>query len=337
MRFFRHILIIGSCETKWQCGKARNLTGTNAELSLLICEFMKADPIIYERSMIAPAKVNLMLSIHGPRGDGFHELSSVICALNFGDELRIAPCEETDQLVCSDPRVPLGQDNLILRAADAFRARTKLKAHYAFYLDKRIPMGAGLGGGSSDAVAALKLMNQTSGNPLKREDLIELSAELGSDCPFFVSAQPSIMRGRGERIDVLDASLISRLRGQRLVLFQPEFPIETAWAYRRLRELGPEFYETESLCHARLEQFKGGGTLTELLMNSFEPVVGMKYLSMTTLLNGLRALDIPCLMSGSGSGCFALLDSDVAKTMEIKGFVQEAWGKFVFWVETSIC
>lgn len=278
-----------------------------------------------------------MLSVHGPRHDGFHELSSVVCALGFGDELRIASCEGEDQLQCSDSRVPIGRDNLILRAVDAFRMRTGSQAHYAFYLEKRIPMGAGLGGGSSDAVTALKLMNQISGHPLKHEDLMALSAELGSDCPFFVSAEPAIMRGRGEWIEALDDAHATRLRGQRLVLFQPEFPVETKWAFGRLRELAPQFYESESLCLERLGQFKRGGAISGLLLNSFESVVGMKYLSIATLLSELRSLNIPCLMSGSGSCCFALLGSEAAKTMEIKGFVEEAWGRSVFWVETYIC
>jgi 4-diphosphocytidyl-2-C-methyl-D-erythritol kinase len=298
---------------------------------------MQVYPEKYEASQSAPAKVNLTLSVHGPREDGFHELSSLICALEFGDELSIAVCNGADRLECSDPGVPLGPENLILQAAEAFRRRTGLNTRYAFRLEKRIPMGAGLGGGSSDAVAALKLMNTLAEYPLTHEDLLTLSAELGSDCPFFVGAHPAIMRGRGERVEDLNEALSARIRGQRLVLFQPEYSINTAWAYQRLREKGAECYESVARSAERVRILEGGSALSGLLFNSFESIVGAKYLSMNILLNGLRSIGIPCLMSGSGSCCFALLDSNDATTKQIRGFVEAAWGKSVFWVETSIC
>ena len=286
----------------------------------------------------APAKVNLLLSVHGPREDGFHELSSLIVALDFGDHLTVKVNQKgVDQLSCDDMAVPLGPDNLILKAAEAFRATTGGSDYFDFDLIKRVPMGAGLGGGSSDAVAALKALNALTGSILSGDALRELSSTLGSDCPFFVDKVPAIMRGRGERLEPLPDAVAQRLKGQKLVLFRPEFPIGTAWAYGALRAGAPASYEPASETASRLSDFINGGKLSQLLFNSFEAAVGQKYLAIPALLEKLRSKDIPCLMSGSGSCCFALISSDASEVDRLKSFLHQAWGEAVFWVETSIC
>lgn len=286
--------------------------------------------------LASPAKVNLMLSVHGRRADGFHALTSLVVALDFGDELTVRSGGSADVLRCSDPAVPLGPDNLILKASATYRARLGRAVYFEFDLEKRIPMGAGLGGGSGNAAVALRGMNRLLGEPLADAVLFELAAELGSDCPFFIEARPALMRGRGEIIEPLDARQVGRLRGSRLVLFRPDFGVETAWAYARLAAGGPASYEPESAALARLEHFSGGGALSGLLFNSFEPPVGAKYLAIATLLEQLRAVGVDCLMSGSGSCCFALLDESGPSVEQIERMVRDAWGNAVFWVETSI-
>ena len=133
--------------------------------------------------MHSPAKVNLMLSVHGPREDGFHELTSVVVPLAFGDELRVR-CADVDSLECTDASLPTGSENLVLLAAEAFRRYSGSSLYFSFFLEKRIPVGAGLGGGSGNAAVALQAMNQLAGNPLEGDVLVELAAELGSDCAF---------------------------------------------------------------------------------------------------------------------------------------------------------
>jgi 4-diphosphocytidyl-2-C-methyl-D-erythritol kinase len=280
--------------------------------------------------------VNLMLSVHGRRVDGFHSLTSLIVALEFGDTLTIRESGSADVLHCSDPAVPVGAENLVLKAAVLFRARLGRAVFFDFNLDKRIPMGAGLGGGSGNAAAALCGMNQLMGQPLTRAVLSELAAELGSDCPFFIESEPAWMRGRGEVIEPLQSSLAERLKGKRLVLFRPDFGVDTAAAYKRLVAGGSENYESEAAAAARLERFIETGELDDVLFNSFEAPVGSKYLAIPTLLAQLRAAGISCLMSGSGSCCFALLGEDGSNCEKIKRIVREAWGEAVFWVETSI-
>ena len=278
-----------------------------------------------------------MLSVYGRREDGFHALTSLVVALEFGDTLTIRPSDLVDVLRCSDAAVPLGPENLVLKAAAAFRARLGREVFFEFDLDKRIPMGAGLGGGSGNAAVALRGMNELLGEPFTNEILCEIAAELGSDCPFFIEGAPAWMRGRGEVIEPLEAELAERLRGTRLVLFRPDFGVETAWAYGRLVAGAPQTYEAEAAGVARMERFVENGALREVLYNSFEAPVGNKYLAISTLLADLRKQGMACLMSGSGSCCFALLEQEGASSEEIGRFVRDAWGETVFWVETFIC
>ncbi len=294
--------------------------------------------MIPEETIIhSPAKVNLMLSVHGRRPDGFHELTSLMCALKFGDTLTVRIRDSNEDILhCSDPAVPSGPENLVLKAASAFRAQSKLTAYFEFRLEKRIPMGAGLGGGSSNAVAALKGMNQILGEPLDKEALLELAAELGSDCPFFVDAKPAWIYGRGERIEPVNADLHERLQGLPLVLFKPNFAVNTAWAFERLAANASENYQPEPVDTVSLEHSIRTENIAALLYNAFENPVGKKYLALPTLLDQLRVAGIVCGMSGSGSSCFALPNSGTVRPEQIKEIVVDAWGEDVFWVETSI-
>lgn len=278
-----------------------------------------------------------MLSVHGRRPDGFHELTSLMVALKFGDTLtvRISDSGE-DSLTCSDESVPLGPENLVLKAASAFRARLNGSVHFEFDLEKRIPMGAGFGGGSGNAVAALSGMNALLGEPLDEKVLHKLAAELGSDCPFFIDANPAWIYGRGECIEALDADLSEQLQGLPLVLFKPNFAVNTAWAFERLAANAAENYRPEPVDTESLEHSIRTGNIDACLYNSFENSVGKKYLALPTLLNQLRAAGVVCGMSGSGSSCFALPNSGTVRPEQIKKMVVDAWGEDVFWVETSV-
>lgn len=277
-----------------------------------------------------------MLSVHGKRADGFHALTSLVVALGFGDTLTIRLSGVEDVLHCSDPVVPLGPENLVLKAAAAIRERLGRDVFFEFTLDKRIPVGAGLGGGSGNAAVALRGMNQLLGVPFSNPELHEIAAELGSDCPFFVESAPALMSGRGEVVEPLVASVAAGLRGKRLVLFRPDFPVETPWAYACLAAGAPETYEPVAKGAARIERYIQQGALADLLYNSFEVPVGQKYLAIPTLLEQLRDAGVACLMSGSGSCCFALLEKNGPAAVEIERIVRDAWGETVFWVETSI-
>src|SRR6185295_17620749 len=173
------------------------------------------NPVVYS----CPAKLNLLLAVTGRRPDGFHELVSVVAPVEFGDTLTVEPAAEFS-LSCDDPTLPTDASNLVLKAAQAFRTATGWKGGARFALAKRIPMAAGLGGGSSDAAAALSALNQLAGGTLSAPALAQVAAEVGSDCALFLPGGPVVMRGRGERVERLREAAATGLRGRRVLIFK---------------------------------------------------------------------------------------------------------------------
>ena len=276
-----------------------------------------------------------MLSVHGRRNDGFHALTSLVAPLEFGDYLTIREAASHDQLLCSDPRVPIGDKNLILQAATAFRSACGRAPYFLFELEKHIPMQAGLGGGSSNAAVALRGMNQWMGHPLSHADLLELAAQIGSDCPFFIDAKPAVIRGRGEIVEPLLPELSVHVAQAKLLLFRPELGVDTAWAYQQPAGLAPSGYESEAVAQQRLQQFDQDGDWSALMVNSLELPVGTKYLAIPCLLQRLRDAGVDCMLSGSGSCCVARVASE-AQVEKVSKIIRDAWGDAVFVVETSV-
>ena len=242
----------------------------------------------------APAKINLSLRILGRRADGFHDIETFISPISLFDELELGPSPNGIQFSCDDPTVPAGEDNLVVRAANAFFNVTGMKAGVSIRLQKKIPHGAGLGGGSSDAAATLLALNQMFDTVLPREALAKIAESLGSDVPFFVFESAGLARGRGELI--LPQKLADRFS---LVLFKPEFGVPTPWAYTRWRDSEP----IPKIQYA-VQEYKGHGFVNDLERPVFEKFVFLAQLK-TWLLGqpGVAA----ALMSGSGSTVFAVL------------------------------
>ncbi len=294
-------------------------------------------PPVPELTLLAPAKLNLFLAVTGRRGDGFHDLVSLVAPLDFGDRLTCTLGPGSDvggfALACSDPEVPVDGSNLVLKAAQAFAHATGWNGRASFVLEKRIPMGAGLGGGSSDAVAALRALNTLVGSPLATEALGRLAAQLGSDCPLFLANAPVTMRGRGERISPVEASVAAGLKGRHVLVFKPPFGIATPWAYGAMIAR-PETYMPVAEAEARLADLMRGietGTdFTDRLCNNMERVAFEKYLAMPALLGRLqRHFGLQPRMSGSGSACFAFLreSDDVPALVRA---IRNAWGESTF-------
>ncbi len=288
-------------------------------------------------AIFAPAKINLFLAVTGRRVDGFHDLVSVATPLDFGDTLRIEPAAGFS-LACDDPEVPRDEANLVLKAARLFAAETTWSGGAKFFLEKRIPMGAGLGGGSSDAVAALRGLNRLAGAPLDAARLASLAAQLGSDCPLFLHDGPVVMRGRGERLAALAADAAARLRGRRVLVFKPGFGIATPWAYAQLAAAAPSGYLPANEAEARFAAWAADRTAPAeaLLYNNMEPPAFAKFPALPTLLATLRArFGLAPRMSGSGSACFALLDEG-ADAAPAVGAIRDAWGDSAFVVDTRL-
>jgi 4-diphosphocytidyl-2-C-methyl-D-erythritol kinase len=292
----------------------------------------------------SPAKINLFLAITGRRADGFHDLVSVVAPLEFGDTLWVEPKPEAGHpkpegrftLECDDPALPTDASNLVLRAARAFAGASGWRGGAHFRLEKRIPPGAGLGGGSSNAVAVLRALNQIAGGPFDAAQLAGLAAGLGSDCPLFVHAGPVVLRGRGEQVAPLPAAA-ARLRGRRVLLFKPGIGVSTPWAYARMAAGAPRHYLPAAGAEARLAAWLDGGARAEsLLFNNMEEVVFAKFLALPVLLDALRGeFDLAARMSGSGSACFALLQ-EATPVPAVIARIREFWGPAAFVTETKI-
>jgi len=145
----------------------------------------------------SPSKLNLFFRVLRKREDGFHEIASLFQSINLGDTLDVQ-ISAIDSLTCTDPEVPLNSSNLILKALDLFRRKTGLDFSASFHLVKRVPMQAGLGGGSANAATTLWALNELLGHPVSLEKLIDWSKELGSDVTFFLSSGTAYCTGRGE-------------------------------------------------------------------------------------------------------------------------------------------
>ncbi len=286
--------------------------------------------------VFSPAKINLFLSVLGRMENGFHELASLVAPVDFGDTIRIEAEEASEasvELRCSDESLPRDRSNLAFAAAEGFLLRSGLNWRVRIELEKRIPHGAGLGGGSSNASATLLGLSELAAEAgqlgLSRGERLELAAELGSDCPLFLEQKSLVMRGRGERLAAISEESRRRLAGRELVLFKPSFSIGTAWAYGALAK-AEGAYDDRDWAEGRLAAWESGElSLESLLHNSFEAPSFRKFAAFPALFDRLRDQEFSGLMSGSGSCCFALIESEVEADSLIS-LVRECWGKRCF-------
>jgi 4-diphosphocytidyl-2-C-methyl-D-erythritol kinase len=286
----------------------------------------------------APAKINLFLAVTGRRADGFHELLSVAAPLVWGDTVSVEPRDSSFSVECDNPDIPTDGDNLVMKAAAAFAEATGWKGGARFTLQKRIPPGAGLGGGSSDATSALVALNDLAGSPLDGAALARVAAKVGSDCALFLSKVPVVMRGRGERVEPLPRDTYRRIRGARVLIFKPGFSVSTAWAYGRLAAGSPKTYVGPAEAEKKLASWteKPGAPAADLLFNSMEPPVFSKFAALPALVGQIRErFGIAARMSGSGSACFALLN-ERTEAVPVVAAIRAAWGPSAFIVETRI-
>ena len=243
----------------------------------------------------APAKLNLALHVRGRRADGYHELETIFAFTAFGDTLRYAPAAALSLTVEGEYRAAAGtgDDNLVLRAARALAAAAGVQAAGALTLAKRIPVAAGLGGGSADAAAALRLLNRVWGLGLPTTRLVELAAGLGADVPACVESRSCLGTGTGERLQPLDLGL----DGTPLLIVNPRVAVPT----------GPVFALWDGIDHGALDPSRPLSALRNDLAAPairIAPVIG-------EVLGWLEAQPGATLtrMSGSGASAFALFTS----------------------------
>jgi 4-diphosphocytidyl-2-C-methyl-D-erythritol kinase len=259
---------------------------------------------------LSPCKVNFLLNILGKRPDGFHELETLFHPVALADQLTFTKSAAGIHLTCNNPQLPTDSGNLVYRAAESLLTQAKITDGVAIHLEKKVPLAAGLGGGSSNAAQTLLGLNELFGNPLTANDLHPLAAALGSDVPFFLQDRPALGVGRGEQIESLEH--FPSLVGTYIFLHHPGFGISTAWAYKNLARF-PEALNGRKGRALELVNKLRRSTLAEAaphFYNSLEAPALEKYPILTLFQEHLRENGASvALMSGSGSTTFAIADS----------------------------
>ncbi|MCX7021504.1 MAG: 4-(cytidine 5'-diphospho)-2-C-methyl-D-erythritol kinase [bacterium] len=261
-----------------------------------------------------PAKVNLGLAVLGRRDDGYHDVETILAAISLGDNLTVHRAERLSLTVHGQPGIPTDRRNLVWRAAEAFAAATGTPPAARIEISKHIPLGSGLGGGSSDAAGTLVALNRLQGDPLDLEQLQGLAAGLGSDVPFFLEGGIALAEGRGERLTRLAQRKVY------IVLAFPNAAVSTAWAYKQLTA-----EDFGNLPREEIEGWLSGGEAPPELPNAFATKIVRFFHEIGRTLDALRASGLkPVSLSGSGACCFGVASGEkgafqLANELESRG------------------
>jgi 4-diphosphocytidyl-2-C-methyl-D-erythritol kinase len=295
----------------------------------------------------APCKINLHLRVGKRRADGYHDLESLFAAIDFGDALEFEVLKSSGVCeILTDWQVPPArlpergppprdfpvppEENIVYKAVSLFRARTGFDRGLRVHLKKRVPLGGGLGGGSSDAAATLRALNDLADTGLGREDLRDLALNLGSDVPFFLSGGAALVSGRGENIEPLPAP-----SGLSVLLVNPGFPSPTGLSFRRLDQWrarceGSGGFPGPGLSRARLiSALAEGRPETWPYGNDFLPLFlagqGEEAEAYRRLISSLREAGADFTgLSGAGSTCFGIF-KDPKKAEKASETLLKAW------------
>ncbi len=247
----------------------------------------------------SPAKVNLFLAVHEKRADGYHELTSLMACVGLYDEIELTFEGDGIRATCSDPSLPTDERNIAVKAAIRYFEEIGLtNIGLYIHIDKRIPIGAGLGGGSSNAATVLKGLDRAMDHLLGADRLSAIAETLGSDVPFFIRQTPALAQGRGERL-----TPYPHLSPYPLVLVNPGFQVSTAWVYGQLK-MGL------TKCAQKLKNFPFKNQPYDplcMLCNDLETVTETAYPDISAIKDLLCSQGaIGALMSGSGPTVFGI-------------------------------
>ncbi|KPL19290.1 MAG: hypothetical protein AMJ92_03885 [candidate division Zixibacteria bacterium SM23_81] len=275
-------------------------------------------------SFISYAKVNFGLRILRKRSDGFHDIETVLQTIDLRDTVTISPVQDGKILLqCDHQDVPSGPENLAYKAAQLLQEECEVRRGCRIEINKRIPPGAGLGGGSSNAATTLLGLNSLWKLKLPTKRILSLSAKLGSDVPFFIQGGTALARGRGEQL--IPLRLIPDFW---MVLIKPELSIATEWAYRQVK-----IPLTSNSLDVKLEGLQEISNLEQLLSfldNDLEKAVGEVYPSIANIKAELLSKGaMGATMSGSGSAVFGLVKTKMAAERLAEGMSRPKWQIFV--------
>lgn len=259
--------------------------------------------VLKRRTFLSPAKVNIFLKVCSKRPDGYHEIYSLMQPVSLYDVIEITLVPGALKVVrCKGYGVPEGRENLACRAAEAFLERTGIVADVGIFISKNIPIGAGLGGGSSDAAGVLMGLNSMTGRLLVEADLMALGAQIGSDVPFFIIKGPALASGRGE--------ILKRVKTPRChyVLVNPSIHVSTLWAYSNL-DLTKKVKDN-MLTYSEAD-FSTAESMACTLKNDLEAVTAVRFPEIASIKEALVEFGaLGALMSGSGSTVFGVFSEE---------------------------
>jgi 4-diphosphocytidyl-2-C-methyl-D-erythritol kinase len=244
----------------------------------------------------SPAKVNLRLEILKRREDGYHELKTVLQKISLYDELHFSLKKEKGVSIATDhPNLPVGKDNLVYKAAQSMLMISGYQGGLQVEIEKRIPLGAGLGGGSSNAATTLKALNHLLKLNLSQKELMGMGLKIGTDVPFFLLKGAAIGSGIGEQLKKKELPILW------YVLIYPDFEVSTRWAYQN-------FVLTNQQFHFNLHKFlKTPEGISDILFNHLEGVVSRKYPQINIMKKILFSVGaLGSSMTGSGPTVFGL-------------------------------
>jgi 4-diphosphocytidyl-2-C-methyl-D-erythritol kinase len=244
----------------------------------------------------SPAKINLRLEILKRRQDGYHELRTVFQKIGLHDTLRFSLRREKGISIAADhPKLPVGKKNLVYKAAQSMVSACGYRGGVRIEIEKKIPLGAGLGGGSSNAATTLIALNQLLEMNLSRKALMEMGLEIGADVPFFFLKSAAIGSGVGERLKKIVLPALW------YVLIYPNFEVSTRWAYQH-------FVLTNQRFHINLHKFlKTPEGISGILFNHLEEVVSKRYPEISLMKEYLLSTGASgALMTGSGPTVFGV-------------------------------
>lgn len=245
-------------------------------------------------TLISPAKINLFLRILRRRQDNYHDLATILQAVNLYDTLHFSLSND-DELTCNKSEIPTDSSNLILKAAQLFRNKTGLTFGLKAHLEKRIPHEAGLGGGSSNAATTLWALNQLLGQPATQEELITWSGEIGSDITFFLSTGTAFCTGRGEIMQELES-----LPCQKLWIVKPKVNLSTPTVFKALNLASLRDRDPHSILKAFYQN--SPDYFNDLEETAFQLIPSLRTLKAQLLTEGFKHVT----MTGTGSSFFCL-------------------------------
>jgi 4-diphosphocytidyl-2-C-methyl-D-erythritol kinase len=251
----------------------------------------------------SPAKINLFLRVTGRRPDGYHNLFSLMCRVSLYDEVALSPSSGTITLWCSDPSLPVDETNLAFRAARCFFKAVGRKEGCDIRLTKRIPIAAGLGGGSSNAASVLLGLNHFYGYPVDRNELMRLGRSLGADVPFFLFQSPALASGIGDELE----PYLGLARWPVLIVCPP-LHVSTRMVYQNLNLQLTNCQKQPTRTHLNKAAFNPSFHLC----NDLETVTLALHPELVRIKDCLRSQGaVGALMSGSGPSVFGLfVDED---------------------------